>query len=206
MPVFSSYEMVLFDVTNSKWSIQCSGVCIFCLKVARAYGRWEWGGAAVSIDDLVIVTLPNTQAFRTHSTKVRLLKDYGQELITIATANTHSYHKGQLANGSLKMLLFTLSLFPPLFLPLFLTPLSPPLPFSVQFRWLCATMWRRWWNHRHTTAWEMVCTFTCLGHVTSCDFCVFSFNCRNTLPLWRQWQREMGPSLLSLSTPVPSSP
>ena len=34
------------------------------------------------------------QAFRAHSTKYRLLREYGQDVITVATANTHSYRKG----------------------------------------------------------------------------------------------------------------
>ena len=35
------------------------------------------------------------QLFRAHSTKLRLLLDYGHEVITVATANTNSYHKGE---------------------------------------------------------------------------------------------------------------
>ena len=34
------------------------------------------------------------QVFRAHSTKQRLLEEFGAEVITVATANTHSYHKG----------------------------------------------------------------------------------------------------------------
>ena len=37
---------------------------------------------------------PLTQLFRASASKYRLLRDYGQELITIATANTQSYRKG----------------------------------------------------------------------------------------------------------------
>ena len=33
------------------------------------------------------------QAFKVHSTKYRLLKDFGHDIITVATANTHSYRK-----------------------------------------------------------------------------------------------------------------
>lgn len=38
--------------------------------------------------------LLDAQRFRAQATKYRLLRDYGQELITVATANTHSYRKG----------------------------------------------------------------------------------------------------------------
>lgn len=35
-----------------------------------------------------------SQGFKDASTKYRLLRDYGHDIITVATANTHSYHKG----------------------------------------------------------------------------------------------------------------
>ena len=38
---------------------------------------------------------PLTQLFRASASKYRLLRDYGQELITVATANTQSYRKGK---------------------------------------------------------------------------------------------------------------
>ncbi len=34
------------------------------------------------------------QDFKASSTKYRLLNDYGHDIITVATANTHSYRKG----------------------------------------------------------------------------------------------------------------
>ena len=41
------------------------------------------------------IMFPLTQFFRASASKYRLLRDYGQELITIATANTQSYRKGK---------------------------------------------------------------------------------------------------------------
>ena len=43
---------------------------------------------------MIIHVCPSIQVFRAHSTKQRLLQDFGDEMITVATANTHSYRKG----------------------------------------------------------------------------------------------------------------
>lgn len=47
-------------------------------------------------EPLVLEGISDQTLFREASTKWRLLSDYGQDLITVATANTHSYYKKQM--------------------------------------------------------------------------------------------------------------
>ena len=43
------------------------------------------------------------QVFRAHSTKQKLLREFGAEMITVATANTHSYRKGMTSSMPLSI-------------------------------------------------------------------------------------------------------
>lgn len=47
-------------------------------------------------EPVILKGMSEQSLFRSHSTKSVLLRDYGQSLITIATANTHSYRKVQM--------------------------------------------------------------------------------------------------------------
>ena len=85
---------------DSGWSVQhnlpdLTGPCNIQKRNA-SLSQLEFLEKFAYTEPVILEGISDQTLFRTASSKWRLLADYGQDLITVATANTHSYYKTQL--------------------------------------------------------------------------------------------------------------
>ncbi|XP_064406556.1 jmjC domain-containing protein 8-like [Halichondria panicea] len=89
---------VYSDAPNGGWSSpggypDLSGPCTIRRVEASSLTQRDFEWRFAYTEPVIITGLPGQSDFRAGCSKYRLLKEFGHDIITVATANTHSYRK-----------------------------------------------------------------------------------------------------------------